>query len=100
MSNINKYRNIILILCQYYGISNEELGKLLKKKDNLYLVILIMKNFKCLNNEILKDDLGIVSGRRLYYRIKKAEEKILVNKNFREEYFELEEKIKEKFKNA
>lgn len=100
MSNINKYRNIIFILCQYYEIGNGELGEILKKKENLYLAILLMKNFKCLNNEVLKDDLGIVSSRGLYYKIKKAEEKILINKNFREEYFELEEKIKEKLKNA
>ena len=32
--------------------------------------------------------------------MKKAEEKILINKKFRDEYFELEDKIKENFKNA
>ena len=36
----------------------------------------------------------------LCYKIKKAEEKILINKEFREEYFELEDKIKENFKKA
>ena len=36
----------------------------------------------------------------LCYRMKKAEEKILINKKFRDEYFELEDKIKENFKNA
>ena len=36
----------------------------------------------------------------LYNKVKIAEEKILINKRFREEYFELEEKIKENLKNA
>ena len=39
-------------------------------------------------------------NKSLYNKVKIAEEKILINKRFREEYFELEEKIKENLKNA
>lgn len=100
VNNIDKYYNIISIMCQYYGIDTEKLGELIKKRDNLYLTILLMKNFKCLREEKIKENLGIINNRTLYYRLKKAEEKILINKDFRDEYFELEEKIKENFKNA
>lgn len=100
VNNIDKYYNIISIVCQYYGIDNKQLEQLMKKKDNVYLTILLMKNFKCLREEKVKESLGIINNRALFYRLKKAEEKILINKDFREEYFELEEKIKENFKNA
>ena len=81
-------------------MSYEEFKKRLKKKDNLYLTLLLMKKFKCLNSEIIEKNLGILNNRMLCYRIRKAEEKILINKRFRDEYFELEDKIKENFKNA
>lgn len=87
-------------MCQYYGVDSKKLEELIKKRDNLYLTILLMKNFKCLREEKIKENLGIINNRALYYRIKKAEEKILINKEFRDEYFELEEKIKENLKNA
>ena len=75
MININKYEVIMLILCSYYGMSYEEFKKRLKKKDNLYLTLLLMKKFKCLNSEIIQENLGILNNRMLCYRMKKAEEK-------------------------
>ena len=100
VNKINKYENIIMILCQYYEVNYEEFNKLLKKREKSYLTVLLMKKFRCLNSEGLKEKLGIISNRILHYNIKIAEEKILINKKFRDEYFELEEKIKENLKNA
>lgn len=100
VNKINRYENIIIILCQYYEISCDEFNKLLKEKEKYYLAVLLMKKFRCLNSEGLKEKLGIISNRSLHYKIKMAEEKILINKRFRDEYFELEEKIKENLKNA
>ena len=71
-----------------------------KKRENSYLITLLMKNFKCLNNNELRKRLDISNNKSLYNKVKIAEEKILINKRFREEYFELEEKIKENLKNA
>ena len=82
-----------MILCQYYEVNYEEFNKLLKKREKSYLTVLLMKKFRCLNSEGLKEKLGIISNRSLHYKIKIAEEKILINKKFRDEYFELEEKI-------
>lgn len=100
MDNINKYEIIIFILSSYYDMSYEDFKKRLKNKDNLYLTLLLMKKFKCLNLEVIQQNLGISNNRILGYKMKKAEEKILINKRFRDEYFELEDKIKENFKNA
>ena len=61
-------------------------------------MLLLMKKFRCLNGDIIQENLGILNSRMLNYKIKKAEEKILINKNFREEYFELEDKIKQNLK--
>lgn len=93
---MSKYKNIVDMVCQYYHVGEEEL---LKKKENLYLIILLMKNLKCMNNDITKI-LEYTGRKNIKYNIKKAEEKILINKYFREEYFLLEENIKEKIKNA
>ena len=81
-----------MIICKYYDLKYEEINGFWKKRENSYLITLLMKNFKCLNNNELR--------KRLYNKVKIAEEKILINKRFREEYFELEEKIKENLKNA
>ena len=84
-----------MIICKYYDLKYEEINEFWKKRENSYLVTLLMKNFKCLNNNELRKSLGISNN-----KVKIAEEKILINKRFREEYFELEEKIKENLKNA
>ena len=91
---------IIMIICKYYDLKYEEINEFWKKRENSYLVTLLMKNFKCLNNNELRKSLGISNNKSLYNKVKIAEEKILINKRFREEYFELEEKIKENLKNA
>lgn len=96
MIGIYIYKNIIAILSKYYDM---DICVILNKKENIYLIILLMKNFKRLNDDNVKKELGI-SNRMLTYRLKKAEEKILINKDFREDYFLLEEKIKENLRNA
>ena len=89
-----------MIICKYYDLKYEEINEFWKKRENSYLITLLMKNFKCLNNNELRKRLGISNNKSLYNKVKIAEEKILINKRFREEYFELEEKIKENLKNA
>ena len=98
MSNINRYEIIVLILCKNYNKNYDEFKNILNEKENLYIMLLLMKKFRCLNGDIIQENLGILNSRMLNYKIKKAEEKILINKNFREEYFELEDKIKQNLK--
>ena len=50
VNKINKYENIIMILCQYYEVNYEEFNKLLKKREKSYLTVLLMKKFRCLNS--------------------------------------------------
>lgn len=95
---MDNYKRVINILIQYYGISHEEFCELLRKKENKYLLLLLLKEFKCLNKEKIKEDPMILSYRSIIYNLKKAEEKLLVNKDFREDYFSLQEKIEKYLK--
>ena len=90
---MNKYEKIISVLCEYKGISKEELVFLLKDRKYKYLLFLFLKNYKCIQIEVLKRDFSIESKKSINYNCKKAEEKFFINKDFRDMYFEMEEII-------
>ncbi|GAB6169207.1 hypothetical protein JCM1393_16670 [Clostridium carnis] len=81
---------IINVLCTYFKMNLKELDKFLKKKENKYLLLLLLKNYNCLDKEKIKARLDIVSDRSVNYNLNKAQEKLLINKKFREVYFEIE----------
>ncbi len=92
-----KYIEILRGLCNYYGINEEEFIELLKLKDNRYLLLLLLKNNNCLESDSIKEILKIKTHRSINNNLKSAEEKLLINRYFREKYFEIEnslEKIK------
>lgn len=95
---MDNYKRVINILIQYYGIGHEEFYELLKKKENKYLLLLLLKEFKCLNKEQIKEESMIFSYRSIIYNLRKAEEKLLINKSFREDYFSLQENIEKTLK--
>ena len=78
------------VLCAYLGVDSKDLNKTLKKKENKYLYLLLLKNYKCLDKDKLKDILEIITEKSIKNNINKAEEKFLINKNFRETYVEIE----------
>jgi hypothetical protein len=69
MQNKLKYVKILNNICNYYGVNEDKFIELLKDRENKYIC-------KDINNSL-----------RL------AEEKLLVNRFFREKYFELENNI-------
>lgn len=85
---------ILNIICNYYGIDKNNFSKLLKNREKKFLLLLVLKNNNFINNDELIDMFGISSVNRLKSNFRKAQEKFLVNTFFREEYIELEEKIK------
>lgn len=95
---MEKYKRVIDILIQYYGLSLEEFCELFKKKENKYLLLLLLNDFKCLNEIKVKEEPMNFSRRSMIYNLRKAEEKLLVNKDFREDYFSLQEKIENNLK--
>ena len=89
----DKYLKILKLVAYYNNINDEDIIKLLKVKESKYLLLLLLKKYKCINNERMMEIFRYKSSRSINYNIKKAEEKFLVNKSFREKYFEIEESL-------
>lgn len=93
MQNKLKYVQILNNICNYYGINQEEFIELLKNRDNKYILLLILKNNHCLEQEKIKEIFKLKTSRNINCSVKLAEEKLLMNKFFREKYFDLENNI-------
>ncbi|MGL5353613.1 MAG: hypothetical protein ACRDA5_09850 [Clostridium sp.] len=95
IKKIDKKLIVINILCSYLGEDSKEFKNLIKKKDNKYLLLLLLKNYKCLNREEIKSLFNINSDKSINYNMKKAEEKLLINKDFRENYLSIEKYLED-----
>lgn len=89
----DNYMKVLKFLCEYYEVSFEELMNVMKNREDKYVLLLIMKKYRCLNREELKDVIMVNTIRSVNYSLKKAEEKFFINRDFREKYFEIESKI-------
>ncbi|CUO52884.1 MULTISPECIES: hypothetical protein [Clostridium] len=94
MINIEKYRVVVDVLCKYYKITNFDLLYLLKNKECKYLFLLLLKEYGCLEKDKLIDELMFSSNKSINYNLKKAEERLLINKQFRDNYVILDKTIK------
>ena len=90
---INKESIIINLLLSYLGIENRNYNEVLSKKENKYILLLLLKRYNCLNKEEVKEILHRISDRSLKNNVEKAEEKFLINKEFRKLYLEIEDHI-------
>lgn len=93
-----KYVKIIQGLCQYYGIEQNRMIDLLEEKENKYLLLLLLKNNSCLEKNNIKKILKVKSSKSVNNNLKIAEEKLLINRQFREKYFEIQDNI-DRFQN-
>lgn len=92
-NNENRYLQIIEFICSYNQISKEQLITFLKYRDNKYLLLLIFKKYRCTDKNVILRMLNLKSKQSINLSFKKAEEKFFINKDFREKYFTIEEKI-------
>lgn len=88
-----KYIKILENICNYYGIEEDKFIELLKNRDNKYILLLILKSNHCLDKEEVKEMLKLKTSKSINNSLRLAEEKLLMNKVFRERYFELENNI-------
>lgn len=93
MQNKLKYLKILNNICNYYGIDEEKFIELLKNRDNKYILLLVLKNNHCLEMDKIKEIFKLKTSKSINSNLRLAEEKLLVNKIFREKYFELEDNI-------
>lgn len=84
---------VMNVLASYLGIELKEMEEKLKKKENKYIFLLLLKNYKCLQKDKVKEILNIINDKSFKYNMDKAQEKFLVNKEFREMYFEIQQGI-------
>lgn len=88
-----KYIKILKTICSYYGIEEKDFIELIKNRDNKYILLLILKNNNCLDKENVKEILRLKNSKSINNSLRLAEEKLLMNRIFRERYFELENNI-------
>ena len=93
MQNKLKYVKILNNICNYYGINEDKFIELLKNRDNKYILLLILKNNHCLEIDKIKEIFKVKTSKSISSSLRLAEEKLLVNRFFREKYFELENNI-------
>lgn len=91
----NDYEKIIEAICAIKGIREEELVKILKDKNCRYLMFFLMKKHNCLDVNRLNEDFYIKNKRIVTYGIKKAEKKLLINRDFRAMYFKTQKIIEQ-----
>ena len=87
------YDKIIEAICYVKGIKRVDLLKILKNRDCKYILLLLLKKYKCDDVESIYKDFLIFGKRAINYGSKKAEERFFINKEFREMYFEIEKKL-------
>ncbi|KOF56660.1 MULTISPECIES: hypothetical protein [Clostridium] len=87
-----RYDKIIELMCEYKGISRKELCKLLKDKNCKYMLFLLLRKYG-VGYEFIKKDMPTFSKRTINCNFKRAEKMFLINKEFRDMYFEFEDEI-------
>lgn len=92
-----RYENIINLLCRYKGISTEKLYSILKDEECRYVLFLLLKKYNCVDLDNLKRDFSIYSTRKVNYNIRKAQQKLFLNKKIRDMYFEAENVIEKTY---
>ncbi|MEA4827185.1 ribose-5-phosphate isomerase [Clostridium sp. JNZ J1-5] len=95
MFRSDKYEKIIDIICSMKGIKKEDLYKILKDRECKYLLFLLLKKYNCDDMEKINRDFYINNKRVVNYNIRKAQEKFLINNEFRQVYFQVEKEIGE-----
>ena len=90
-NGLDKVTIVMNVLASYLEVDMSEMSKELRKRENRYIFLLLLKNYKCLQKESAKEALEIISDKSYKSKMDKAQEKFLVNKEFRERYFEIQE---------
>lgn len=93
MNYKDRYINILRGISLYYGMDENNLIQLLKDKEKRYLLLLLLKKYKCMDKNNIMEVLNYKSKKSILYNIKRAEDKLLINTQFRDKFFEIEENL-------
>ncbi|WP_396276580.1 ribose-5-phosphate isomerase [Haloimpatiens lingqiaonensis] len=98
MSIEEKYELIIRAICEVKGIEKDDIFTILKDNNCKYLLFLMMRKYKCNYTDRVKEKLNINNNRTINTNLKKAKEKFLINRDFRETYFEISNLVQNEIK--
>lgn len=87
------YCKIINILCKYKGLQKQDLLEILRDTSCKHLYFLLINKYKCYDLEMIQKDFPLLNKNNIRNNVKKAREKLLLNRHIREMYFEAEEII-------
>ncbi|MHC1681631.1 MAG: hypothetical protein AB6733_01525 [Clostridiaceae bacterium] len=96
--NIERYNQILEILCKYYGIEYNGINKISNFRHYRYILLLLLKKYNCVGKRELLESLDLKSTQAISNNYKRAHDKLLINRNFREEYFEMEKIVEQEIK--
>lgn len=92
------YKEIIYALkkalCYYYGLEWNQVQTKINNKENKYMLLLLLKEYNLIELDKAKKDMGVNCIKNIKYGIKKAEEKFLINKYFRDKYILIEDQVR------
>ncbi|WP_035294043.1 hypothetical protein [Clostridium sp. KNHs214] len=94
-----KYEIIIKSICEVIGVEKNDIVSILKDNNCKYLLFLTMKKYKCNYMDEVKKKLNINNERSINTNLKKAKEKFLINREFREVYFQVSDLVENNIKN-
>ncbi|WP_392486202.1 ribose-5-phosphate isomerase [Haloimpatiens sp. FM7315] len=100
-----KYKVIIEAIYEVKSVKEEKilmeekLKRILEDTNSKYLLYLFMKKHNCFYNEKIKSILDMKDRKKINTNIKKGKEKFLINKSFRETYFEIDNLIEKIIRN-
>ena len=93
MNYKDRYINILRGISLYYGMDENNFIQLLKDKENKFLLLLLLKKYKCMDKDKIMGVLNYKSNKSILYNVKRAEEKLLINREFRDKFFQIEESL-------
>lgn len=89
----DRYINILRGISLYYGMDENNFIQLLRYKENKFLLLLLLKKYKCMDQDNIMSILNYKSKKSISYNVKRAEEKLLINREFRDKFFQIEESL-------
>lgn len=90
-NSLDKVTIVMSVLASYLDVDMSEMSNELRKKENKYIFLLLLNNYKCFQKDKIKEVLSIISDKSYKNNMDKAQEKFLINKEFRERYLEIQE---------
>lgn len=90
-----RYENIINMILRYFSINNISVLNERSHKEELYIILLLLDNQGVFyeNNKIRNGDIN--SLKNIKRNLNKAEEKLLINSEFRKRYYKIKESLQE-----